>query len=161
MSVLIVVASKHGATRGIAEAIRAGLEQRGIGAEVRAPEEVEALDGYDAVVVGSAVYVGHWMKSARRFVAQHEDALRERPVWLFSSGPLGADDPQPHEEPEPPQVPGARGHFVFAGKLDRGELNLAERATVHAVKAPYGDFRDPVAIDRLAAEVAADLAAVA
>jgi menaquinone-dependent protoporphyrinogen oxidase len=45
--------------------------------------------GYDAVILGSAVYVGHWLEAAQRFVEKHRADLVARPVWLFASGPVG------------------------------------------------------------------------
>jgi menaquinone-dependent protoporphyrinogen oxidase len=74
----------------------------------------------------------------------HLDELRARPVWVFSSGPLG-ETPKPDEEPPDGRAVaervGAREHRVFAGSLDRSKLGLGERAIVGMVKAPYGDFR--------------------
>jgi len=57
------------------------------------PKQIQAVDGFDAVVLGSAVYAGHWLKPARELVDRSRDALAARPVWLFSSGPIG-DPPQ-------------------------------------------------------------------
>jgi len=98
MNVLVTVASKHGATMQIAEAIGRALAKADIGAEVVAPDEVRSLKGYDAVILGSAVYAGRWLDEAKRFVEREAPALAERPVWLFSSGPIG-DPPKPEEEP--------------------------------------------------------------
>jgi hypothetical protein len=42
-------------------------------------------------VIGAAAYMFHWLKDATRFVKRHHRLLAERPVWLFSSGPLGTD----------------------------------------------------------------------
>ena len=83
------------------------------------------------------------------------------PVWLFSSGPLGADDPQPEGEPvHLDQLigrTGARGHRTFVGKLDKDELGFGERLIVRAVGAPDGDFRDWDAIRVWADEIAEEL----
>ncbi|WP_421118772.1 flavodoxin domain-containing protein [Aquihabitans daechungensis] len=99
----------------------------------------------DAVVIGSAIYAGHWLKPARHFVDHHLTLLQERPVWLFSSGPLG-EQPKAEEDPVEvrrlEQLIDARDHHIFAGALDRKDLSVAERAVVKVVKAPYGDFRD-------------------
>ena len=65
---------------------------------VAEPEEVERLDDYDAVILGSAVYAGHWLEPAADFVRRHESQLRERPVFVFSSGPLG-EPLKPDEDP--------------------------------------------------------------
>jgi menaquinone-dependent protoporphyrinogen oxidase len=98
MRVLVTAASKYGATAEIAAAIAESLAGHGLEATVLSPEEVKGVDGYDAVVVGSAVYAGHWLKPARELVERHAGVLAGRPVWLFSSGPVG-DPPKPEEDP--------------------------------------------------------------
>jgi menaquinone-dependent protoporphyrinogen oxidase len=163
MRVLITAATRHDATREIAEAIGAGLAERGIDTETRPIDEVTDLSGYDAVVLGSAVYMGRWLKPARQFVEHNGTALAAIPVWLFSSGPLG---PPEHPVPGEPaditklvKLTGAREHRVFSGRLERERLGFAERAAVKAVHAPEGDCRDWSAIDVFAGEIAAQLAA--
>ena len=78
MRALVTAASRHGATHEIATAIAAGLARRGVTAEARPAEELESLDGYDAYVIGSAVYVGRWLEPARGLVEAHAAALAER-----------------------------------------------------------------------------------
>lgn len=154
--VLVTAASKHGATAEIAEAVAKGLADRGVVAEVTALEGVRSLAGYDAVVLGSGVYVGHWLPAAKAFVARLHAELVARPVWVFSSGPLG-DPPMPRDVVDVGDLLrwcGAREHRVFAGRLDRHMLGFAQRAIVHAVHAPEGDFRDWGAIDAWAGEIA-------
>jgi menaquinone-dependent protoporphyrinogen oxidase len=157
--VLVTAASRHGATHEIAEAIAAGLARRGVEAEARPAEELEDLDGYDAYVIGSAVYVGRWLASARDLVESHAAMLTARPVWMFSSGPLGPPEAlKPEGDPvdadDMVQAAGAVDHRVFAGRLDKRLLGLGEKAVVIAVRAPEGDFRDWGAIDGFAAEIA-------
>jgi menaquinone-dependent protoporphyrinogen oxidase len=163
MRVLITAATRHDATREIAEAIGAGLAERGIDTETRPIDEVTDLSVYDAVVLGSAVYMGRWIKSARRFAEHNATTLAAMPVWLFSSGPLGQPDhltPEgdPGDIAEMTSLRGAVGHRVFAGRLRRGGLGLVERAAIKAVHAPEGDYRDWDAIDAFADEIAAHLA---
>jgi menaquinone-dependent protoporphyrinogen oxidase len=145
MPVLVSAASKHGATAEIADAIARVLESRGLAVDVRGPENVTMVDGYDAVVLGSAVYAGHWMEPARQVAQTQASVLAKRPVWLFSSGPIG-DPPKPDEDPVDVaalvQATGAREHRVFAGRLDKHRLGFAEKAVVLALRAPEGDFRD-------------------
>ena len=106
-------------------------------------------------MIGSAVYVGRWLDPARELVETHAAALAERPVWLFSSGPLGPPD-KLKPEGDPVDVAGliettdAVEHRVFAGRLDRKLLSFGEKAVVVAVRAPEGDFRDWDAIDGFA-----------
>jgi menaquinone-dependent protoporphyrinogen oxidase len=158
MNVLIVVASKHGGTRGIGEAIADELRAHEIGAEVRAAAAAPPVAGYDAVVLGSAVYMGRWLPEVRRFVDANRAALAGVPAWLFSSGPLG-DPPVPagdaKEVTELLSATGARGHRSFAGRLDPGELGLAERLVAKAVHAPPGDFREWGAVRGWARDIAA------
>jgi hypothetical protein len=89
MRALIAYASKHSSTEEIAERIGAAMRQAGCTAEVRSASEVDDLSGYDAVVLGSAVYAKRWRPDARRFARRHGRALRELPAWLFSSGRSG------------------------------------------------------------------------
>jgi menaquinone-dependent protoporphyrinogen oxidase len=158
--VLVAFASKHGATREIAEAIAEGLGRRGLRARAAPVDEVTAVDAFDAVVLGSAVYYGHWLEPARTLAEGAAAALAARPVWLFSSGPLGE---QPAEDPvdvaDLMEVTGAVGHRVLAGRLDRASLGFRDKAVVVALRAPEGDFRDWAAIDAFAAEVAERLRA--
>jgi menaquinone-dependent protoporphyrinogen oxidase len=144
MNVLVASGSKHGSTSEIAESIGATLKGRGLEVTVAAAEDAPPAAQFDAVVVGSAIYAGRWVKSATHFVEENAATLRARDVWLFSSGPLG-DPAKPEEEPAgaAPMVEetAAREHRVFAGALDRSGLSLIEKTMVKAVHAPDGDFR--------------------
>jgi menaquinone-dependent protoporphyrinogen oxidase len=162
MRVLVTAATKYGATAEIAQAIAETLGDRGLEATVLAPEQVEGVDGYDAVVLGSAVYAGHWLKPARELIERHAAALAGQPVWLFSSGPVG-DPPKPEEDPvdvaEIFGLTNAREHRVFAGKLVRKQLSFPERAIASALRVPEGDFRDWTEIRQWAAQIADALGA--
>jgi menaquinone-dependent protoporphyrinogen oxidase len=137
MGILIAFGSKEGGTQGLAEMLAAGLREHGREVDVHPAPEVKDLRGYDAVIVGGALYVLRWHEDARRFVRRHRAALRDVPVWLFSSGPL---DDSALERDLPPvrfvrkamQQIGAKGHVTFGGRM------LAER---HGL--PVGDWRDP------------------
>lgn len=161
MKVLVAVATRHGSTREIAEQIAGVLRAGGASPELRDVEAVAALDGYDAAVIGSAVYAGQWLPEARHFVERHRDRLVAIPVWLFSSGPIGADPWPPGNPPGVAglvQAVGARGHMVFMGKLESRDLGFAERLVARVVHAPTGDFRDWAAISAWGREIGATLA---
>ncbi len=161
MNVLVSAASRHGATREIAERIAADLIAAGVTAEVVEPDRVGSLEGYDAVVLGSGVYAGRWLEPARKLVERHADGLRARPVWLFSSGPIG-DPLKPEAEPTDAapmrEATMAREHRIIPGKLDRGTLSFAERAITRIVGAADGDYRPWPEIDAWAGTIAAQLA---
>lgn len=160
MKILVAVASRHGSTREIAEAVAEGLRAARFSVDVADPDDVETLDPYGAVLVGSSVYVGRWAASARAMVDRLAPALSVRPLWLFSSGPVG-NPPFPAGDPE--EVAGlvvrlrARGHRTFSGRLDRGGLALAERAVVSLIQAEHGDFRSWRDVQEWAQEVADEL----
>ena len=102
------------------------------------------------------------VKAAWELVARCVDALAARPVWLFSSGPVG-DPPKPEEDPvdvaEVLAATRAREHRVFAGKLVRKQLAFPERAIVSALRVPEGDFRDWAGITEWAGAIATALGA--
>lgn len=162
MRVLVAVASRHGSTVEIARKIGHVLSAAGIEAFVRLPEEVVSVETYDAVVLGSGVYAGRWLVSARDFVAREAEALSSRPVWLFSSGPVG-DPAKPASEPVDVNAirkrTNALDHRVFGGKLDRQILGFGERAIVLAVHAAEGDFRSWDEVSEWASGIARTLLA--
>jgi menaquinone-dependent protoporphyrinogen oxidase len=146
MTILVAYASKHGATQGIAERIAETLRQAGNKTTLRSVEVVEQLESYEAFVIGSAIYYGAWLKEAATFVRHNRAALAMRPLWLFSSGPLGEavqdGEPQPKEITEFRAALQPRDHRIFFGALDHATLSFAERMVTKAVRAPQGDFRN-------------------
>jgi menaquinone-dependent protoporphyrinogen oxidase len=162
MKVLVAVASRHGSTREIALVIAGELRAAGVELDLREVGTIASLDGYDAAIVGSAVYAGQWLPEARQFVERNRGQLSRIPVWLFSSGPIGADPWPPGDPPvvaELRDAIGARGHVVFNGKLDSQNLGFAERLIARIVHAPAGDFRNWEAIGTWARAIGADVAA--
>ncbi len=157
MNVLVAVASRHGATYEIGQRIERRLVEQGVDAELRHLDDSCALDGFDAFVLGSSVYLGKWQKAARRFLDAHAVELRERPVWLFSSGPLceyGGEAMNPDDVQHLVTEVKAGNHRTFPGRLDPDELRPGERIVAAMVHAPSGDFRDWDAIDSWADDIA-------
>jgi menaquinone-dependent protoporphyrinogen oxidase len=156
MKILVAYGSERGGTAGIAEQIGEALRDAGASADVRPAREVQGLAGYDAVLVGGALYAGVWHEDARRFVIRQAAALRERPVWFFSSGPLddsasrAAIPPTPSVERLMDHV-GASGHATFGGRLlpDARGFIASSMAKKHAC-----DFRDRGRIRAFSARVA-------
>ena len=162
MTVMVTAASDHGATREIAARIADDLARRGIDVEVKAPEQVDELSRYDAFVIGSAIYLGQWLKPATNFVEAHHDELRQRPTWLFSSGPIVGEPVTagPSDAAKGDAIAktlNAREHRLFGGKLDKSGLNWCEKIAVHCAHAHEGDYRDWRAIDEWAATIAHEL----
>ena len=167
--VLVAYASKHGSTAEIAQRIGAGLARNNLTVEVKPVDEVDDVTPYQTVVVGSAVYIGRWQKQAATFLTTNAELLAQRQVWLFSSGPTGADEPDAQMDgwrfptalqPIADQI-GPHDIALFRGVLNDAKLNVIERFVVRRVKAPVGDFRDWEAIDDWAAAIAALVAVTA
>jgi menaquinone-dependent protoporphyrinogen oxidase len=163
-TVLVAYASKHESTAEIAERIAAAMRSAGCDAQARPASEVDDLSGYAAVVLGSAVYAKRWQRDARHFARRHADALRDMPVWLFSSGPFGAVDEHP-TAPMPPFAErlaakvGAREHVMFGGRVPTDPGNFVERAMLEATPPERRDARDWPAIEEWARAVASQVAA--
>jgi len=104
MTVLVAYASKRGSTAEIAETVAATLRREGLGVCLERCEAVQSLDNYDAVVLGSAVYMKRWQGDARHFLKKHRKALKQMPFWVFSSGPVGDPAKDNPDWIEPPKL---------------------------------------------------------
>jgi len=175
MTVLVAYATKYGGTRAIAEHIAQTMHGCGVDARARSVASAADLSTYAGFIVGSALYMGSWMKEAVAFTQKNRPVLASRPVWLFSSGPLGTatTDAAGHpvrESAGPKQLPDlleklhARGHRVFFGISDHTHFDLRDRL-IYAMPAGKkllvdGDFRDWSEIEAWAKDIAHALAPV-
>lgn len=176
MNVLVTFSSKHGATQEIASRIADRLNEDGHRAEAVPLKSIRDLASYDAYVVGSAVYFGSWQKDAIAFVRKNLDVLSARPVWIFSSGPLGTETTDARgndvrKQAEPKQLTELVealkpwDHRVFFGALSPEKFGLTERV-IHALPAgaellKEGDFRDWEDIEGWVDAIADELSASA
>jgi menaquinone-dependent protoporphyrinogen oxidase len=163
MTVLVAYASRHGATEEIAHALGEVLQAQGVEVEVKRMEDVDTVLPYDAFILGSAIYIGSWLRTARQFVDEHCEVLALRPTWLFSSGPIGSP-PQPaatgsFDDTDLIQRTSAREHRIFGGRLEKSRLGLTERAITGALHVPGGDYREWAAVAAWATAVARVLSA--
>jgi menaquinone-dependent protoporphyrinogen oxidase len=157
------------------------MQSRGLEVVVASAAEMCDPGSFDACVVGAGVYMGSWVKDGTEYLERFAPLLAERPVWLFSSGPLPgstkavptATDPielalGPHEGPgsggrrKVEALAGRihpREHRVFAGAFDPTDppKGMAERLVRKLPMAkgvlPTGDFRDWPAIEAWAREI--------
>jgi len=159
MKVLVTYGSQRGGTQGLARMVAEGLHDQGFGVDLVAAKDVRSVDDYDAVIVGRALYAYRWHKDARRFVRRHAKALRQRPTYLFSSGPL--DDSASTKEIEP--VKGvralmraidARGHATFGGRLEADAKGFPASAMA---KTSSGDWRRSDDVNKWVASIVTQL----
>jgi menaquinone-dependent protoporphyrinogen oxidase len=155
---LIAYASKHGSTHEVAEQVADVLRAGGLDVDVRAASSVEDVDAYDAVVIGGALYMGHWHRDARRLLNRLGDKLHERPVFVFGMGPIdleqksveGARKQVDHALAKVPEVEPV-SVAIFGGVVHPGELHFPFNH-MHET-----DARDPEAIRAWADDIAAVL----
>lgn len=140
--VLVAFASRHGATGELAHAIGQELSHAGLSVDVGPMDEVDALDGYAALVLGSAVYLGSWLPTARAFLELHRELIATKPTWLFSSGPIGDSPGRPFDASALVAATHARDHHLFGGRIDRRSLNVLERIVARVGSPQTGDYRD-------------------
>ena len=144
MKVLVAYGSKHGGTAAIADTVAQQLRADGLDVDVDRASKAGNLGGYDAVIVGGALYRNRWHHQASMFVRRHKAALRGRPTYFFSSGPLGGAF-SGHNPPPVPEVRllasrvHAREHVTFNGCLPPDAHGFMDKR-VAAVLA--GDYRD-------------------
>jgi menaquinone-dependent protoporphyrinogen oxidase len=164
-SILVAHATKYGATAEIAERIGQKLRARLPSVSVLPVSGILDVSLYQAVILGSAVYIGQWRKEAARFLTTNESALAQRPLWLFSSGPTGTGDPVDLMKGWrfPPSLQAVadriqpRDIAFFHGKLDSRQLTTIDRWMVKSIGAPIGDYRDWTTIDAWTDSIASAL----
>ena len=162
MKALVVYGSKRGGTQGLAEMLGEAFAEQGVEVTVRpAADKAADLASYDVVVVGGAVYMSRWHKDSRRFVRRAAPVLRTKPVWFFSSGPIGEESPPAAVIGPTGQVEAlmdsvkARGHRTFGGRLAPDARGFPASAMA---KNMAGDWRDPGEVQMWAKEILAELA---
>jgi menaquinone-dependent protoporphyrinogen oxidase len=158
--VLVAHASTHGSTREVADRVAGVMRSAGLDVDVTAAADVGLLRGYDAVVLGGALYTGRLHKDARRFLTRHRDALSVRTVAVFALGPKSVEasdvaasraqlDRSLSKTPEVEPVSVA----IFGGVVDPAKLRFPFS------RMPACDARDWDAIDAWASELAGRFAA--
>ncbi len=133
-SVLVAYATRYGSTQEVAETITATLREKGLKIELRAMKDVKTLDGYDAIVLGAALYIGKWHPDAHQFLKQRQETLTRRPVAIFALGPIGTDETEMQGSREQLDKDLAQYTWLkpaalemFIGKYDPAKLNFGHR----------------------------------
>lgn len=165
MDVLVVYATRHGSTRGVAERLTQRLRHRGLSVDLHGLPAVVHPDAYDAVVIGSAVYGQTWLPEARSFVRRYAGVLAALPLWTFSVGKLTSQGlllrrvgwPDAKDVGEIAHWATPIGHRFFTGAITATGLWVHQRMAFRLVGGRYGDFRDWPDIDAWADEIATHL----
>jgi len=158
MKILVAYATKAGSTAGVAAEIGRVVESKGdCKVDVHPVAKLKDVDGYDAVIIGSAIRAGKWLPEATKFVEKHRDALSQLPVAYFIVCLTMMEDTEENrrtvaayldpvcEVVQPVDV------GLFAGMMDYSKLPFILRLMMKKMKSPEGDFRDWEAIRAWAA----------
>jgi menaquinone-dependent protoporphyrinogen oxidase len=163
--ILVTYASRAGATGEVAEAIGQVLCDSGASVDVRQAKDVTNLDEYNAVIMGSPIYMGGWMSEATKFVEKQREALSQMPVATFTVSMLMVDRPEEFEQliarqftasEQPPHIQ-PLSNAIFAGRINYSKLPFFHRSIAKMMKAEEEDRRNWDTIRAWAGELAAQL----
>jgi len=162
--VLVAYATRHGSTQEVAEAVAATLREHGLEVELQPAREVRSLERYQAVVLGTALYMFRFHKDARRFLAHQRATLAERPVAIFALGPFNNEEKEwqgvrAQLDKELAKFPWLApvAKQVFGGKFDPAKLRFPYNLLPALKRLPASDIRDWKAIHEWASGVAEKL----
>lgn len=144
---LVTYATYAGSTVDVAAAIGDTLAPRGFSVDVKPIQENPQVDGYQAVLIGSAVQHANWLPEAIDFVKSNRDALSRLPMALFCVHIQNTGNDQTSrvnrlaylDEVRPFVRPIAEG--FFAGKFDRRGAELLLPGFLPRLVPPL-DFRN-------------------
>lgn len=80
--ILIAYATNSGSTAEVAQAIGEELGKTGVQIDVLPVEKVNALESYDAMILGAPMILG-WHRAALRFLKKNRNALKQIPLAVF------------------------------------------------------------------------------
>jgi menaquinone-dependent protoporphyrinogen oxidase len=157
--ILIAYATRAGSTAEIAATLGETIAGRGFSVEVKPVKKVSSLDGYQAVILGSAIRMGNWLPEMVKFIQSNQSVLNGLPAALFTVHMLNAGDDEASQTaraaytaPVRALLPNAPEVF-FTGVMDFSRLSFLDRFIASMVKAVESDQRDWNAIRRWAETV--------
>jgi menaquinone-dependent protoporphyrinogen oxidase len=145
--ILVTYASRYNSTGEVAQAIADQLTARGEIVDLIPVKKVERLEGYKAVVLGSAIRMGSWLPEAVSFVKGHQTELAKLKTAYFTVClTLSEDNPQNRATATAYLDPvraiyKADEEAYFGGKTDPKVMTFFDRTIMKMIKAQAGDFR--------------------
>jgi menaquinone-dependent protoporphyrinogen oxidase len=168
-TILVTYATRYGSTREVADAVAATLRDNGCEVAFQPARDVPTVDGYAAVVLGTPLYMGHWLRDATRFLTRHRETLVGRKIAVFTLGPTRLDEKEwravraelDREQARYPWLTPVAS-TLFGGRYDPATLDLSHKllaalpaSPLHEL--PASDVRDWQAIRAWAADLASTL----
>jgi menaquinone-dependent protoporphyrinogen oxidase len=150
--ILVTYATRAGSTVEVAAAIGEALSGNGITVDVRPIKEKPSVQGYQAVVIGSAIRMGNWLPEAVNFVKDKRAQLSRIPTAFFTVHMLNRGEDEASRLARQAYTAAARqvltpvDEAFFSGKMDYSRLSFLDRTIAKAVEKQAGslpgDFRD-------------------
>ncbi|NQX48867.1 hypothetical protein HQN87_26455 [Paenibacillus tritici] len=146
---LIVYAGKYGCTEKAASLLQSRLEDTEVvNLKVTA---VPALDDYDAVILGSAIYYGRIRKEMARFIAQYEQELLSKRLGLFiCAGMTGERAEQELQQAYPEALyKNAVAKEIMGDEIDPDQLSVFDKWVLRMVKGKGHGAGGGISLDKL------------
>ena len=175
--VLVTYHSDDGQTARIAIHIGERLRANGVSIEFLTLEDSPGPDGFDGVIVGDPVHVGHHSRAVRRWLTEHVDAIEARPNGFFQVSLTSATDDESQNADARRTVDDLLDHTgfdpdmvgMFAGALVYSRYGWVKRRVMSRIAATKTGDTDPSrdyeytdwdAVDAFADDFLAHLSAV-
>lgn len=146
--VIVAYASRMGSTREIAEVVADELRQTDHTVTIAPCSAAPDAAGFDAAIIGSALYGRRWMPDADHYVRRQARHLTNRPTYLFQSGPCRVATPGVTPMASPRAVrriirrAGLADPVTFSGRIDPTQPPTWRWTRWNATSVASGDFRD-------------------
>ncbi len=145
---LITYATRADSTAKIAAVIGEELSKRGYVVEIVPVKNKPVLEGYTAVLIGSAIRMGNWLPEAVEFIKKHQIELNTLPTALFTVHMLNTGGDEQSKANRAAYLNSVHlllkpvDEVFFTGKMDSKRLSLGDRLITKAVRAVDADRRD-------------------
>jgi menaquinone-dependent protoporphyrinogen oxidase len=147
--ILVAYATRAGSTAEVAGAIGKELAAGAVMVDVKPIKKVKSIDGYQGVVLGSAIRAGNILPEVTDFVYTHKDELQKVPVAYFIVCFILRENTEENRKTANAYLDPLRTEVtpvdvgLFTGKMDFSKLSFWEIFIIkYIVKAPEGDLRD-------------------
>jgi len=150
--VLVTYATRAGSTMEVARAIALELEKRDFEFDICPIKQVNSLEGYSHVVIGSAIRMGSPLPEVTHFIKEHQSELNGIPLACFAVYLQNDGDDEVSRKARLAYLDPIRNQLritheaFFTGVYDPEKVSYIERLMGRTVKTPVGDFRDWKAI---------------
>lgn len=163
-SVLLAVATNYGSTYRVADVIAAVLCAQGYKVDLRFAKNVTDADlaGYDAVILGSCIYIEEWHADALAFLENNQGTLATIPLAYYCvNGLLGMNFDTKEELVHEHYLQPMYGRYnltpldvkAFAGAVDYSILKPMDWLMLHLMFMPRGYWTDYAEVVNWAYEV--------